>query len=161
MIADDSKGRTAPLVAVTVVMLGVLVLLSGRVGPVQVIQDEFSPEVFPVSAVAEAKAADLTGRTVFNEYLWGGYILYAWPEQRIFIDGMANFFGGALMEEYVTIQLGLQGWDMALRERGVDMLMLRPEVPLVSSARESPDWDVWSEDSVAVVFLRTGSDRSP
>jgi hypothetical protein len=156
MAADDAKGRTGPLVTATVLILVGLAALSGRVGSIQLIQDEFSSEEFPVAAVARAQAEGLGERTMFNEYRWGGYLLYAWPEQRIFIDGMANFFGGALMEEYLALHFGFPGWEATLEERGVDMLLLPPDVPLVASAKASPDWEVWFEDPMAVILLKDG-----
>jgi hypothetical protein len=156
MSADDANARTAPLVLIVLLVLGVLVGLSGRVGTVQLIQDGFSPEEFPVAAVAEAREAGLDDVRMFNEYRWGGYVLYAWPEQTIFIDGMANFFGGALMQEYLSIRYALQGWEATLTDRAVDLLIVPPDVPLAEAAKTSPGWDVWYEDPGAVVLLRAG-----
>lgn len=154
MAADDEGARTAPLVAVVLVILGALVITSGRVGPVQLVQDEFSPVEFPVAAVAEAREAGLNDMVMFNEYRWGGYILFAWPEQRVFIDSMANFFGGELMAEYLGARYLDFGWEEVLRDRGVEMILLPPDVPLVAFLRGSAEWEVWYEDEVAVVLLQ-------
>ncbi len=40
---------------------------------------------------------------IFNHYGWGGFIIGAWPEQRLFIDGRLpqySFAGHSLLEEY-------------------------------------------------------------
>ncbi|HEV8612904.1 MAG TPA: hypothetical protein VGQ73_05290, partial [Gemmatimonadales bacterium] len=73
------------------------------------VQAGFDPAVFPVKAVARARAAGLSG-PVFNEFAWGGYLLYAWPEQRVFIDGQTDFYGVELTREYVAIRGAEPGW---------------------------------------------------
>jgi hypothetical protein len=153
MAEDDLHGRTAPYVVVVTLALCLLAVTSGRVGPLQVVQDEFSMEEFPVEAVDRARKADLHDRRVFTAYHWGGYLLYAWPEQRIYIDGMANFFGSELMVEYLSLLVTQEGWKETIKERGIDLLILPPDVQLAQQARKLPDWSVWHEDPTAVVLL--------
>ena len=52
----------------------------GTVAGVEVVPARFDPKVFPVDAVAKARAERLEG-TLFNNFIWGGYLLHAWPEQ--------------------------------------------------------------------------------
>jgi len=152
MAADDQQARTAPYVLAVLVLLGALTATSGRVGPFQIVHDEFSSEYFPVKAVQMAREGDLHDHTLLTMYHWGGYILYAWPEQTIYIDGMANFFGSELMEEYISVLSTQEGWKDTLSRRGIDLLILPPNVKLASEVRKLPDWSVWYEDSTAVVF---------
>jgi hypothetical protein len=160
MEADDRRARTVPYLVGTLGLLLVLAGTSGRVGPLQVVEDGFSNEDMPVEAVRRAREAGLSHHTLFNEYRWGGYILYAWPEQTIFIDGMANFFGSSLMEEYLSIWLTQEGWKEKLGNRGIDLMILPPEVALAREARKLPEWEVFFEDPTAVV-LRRGGPREP
>lgn len=154
MREDDARGTTTPWVAGVVGVLALLVALSGRVGPVRLIPDEFSPDVFPVTAVARAREAGLDERTIFNEYTWGGYVLWAWPGQRIYVDGMANFFGSSLMDEYVSVMTTRDGWQEILRRRGIDLLLVSPTSLLARRAEASGAWNVWYRDSTAVVLLQ-------
>ncbi|MBT8395706.1 MAG: hypothetical protein KJN92_02015, partial [Gemmatimonadetes bacterium] len=161
MAADDLRAGTAPWIATITFILLLLLAASGRVGPYQVIRNEFSSETFPVDAVQMARDAGLDDLPVFNEYIWGGYILFSWPGQTIFIDGMANFFGGDLMSEYVSIWLTQEGWKEKLAARGIDLMIIPPDGKLALEASKTSEWSVWYEDSVAMVLRRTASGEDP
>jgi hypothetical protein len=150
----DSDARTAPWMVLAVTLLLGLGLAEGRVGSAQVVPNAFSPKVFPVEAVSRARAAGLEQTRMFNEYVWGGYILYAWSEQRVYIDSMANFYGGELMDEYRSVMWVQEGWRNVLRERGIDLLLIGRQSRLAREAAESDEWNVWYEDETAVVLVR-------
>ena len=88
----DGLARAGPWAAAAALALVALAFGGGRVGGAQLLEDRFDERVFPVEAVRRARAAGLTGR-MYNELAWGGYILHAWPEQRVFIDGQTDFYG--------------------------------------------------------------------
>lgn len=113
----------------------------------------FDPAVFPVQAVEKARAAGLRGR-LFNSFIWGGYILYAWPEQQVFIDGQTDFYGEALTRSYADIiQLG-RGWREELARRDISLVMVTPRAPLAGALPLEPGWSVWYRDGTAVVLRR-------
>ncbi len=114
--------------------------------------------MFPVTAVEQARADGLTGTPIFHEYTWGGYLLYAWPGQPIYIDGMANLFGSELMKEYRAVREGSGGWSAALRDRGVRALLLQPRGRLVEEAERSADWRVSHRTRAAVLFVAAGEE---
>ena len=117
------------------------------------VQAGFDPAVFPVEAVARARAAGLSG-PVFNEFAWGGYLLYAWPEQPVFIDGQTDFYGERLTREYATIRETGAGWQEALARRGVALMLLPPDAPLVRALSGSPSWKVEYVDATAALLQR-------
>ena len=151
--ADQARSTTVPWIAGGSVALLAGALLSSR-GIVRVLPNEFSPAVFPVAAVAFARAEGLTGTPIFHEYTWGGYLLYAWPGQRIYIDGMANLFGSDLMKEYRALYDASAGWRQTLEARGVDALLLPPESPLARVVRGADGWTPAHETEAAVLFTR-------
>lgn len=159
MAEDDAGARTVPYVAVVLVILGILGSTSGRIGSFQIIDDSFSSEAFPVEAVHLAREAGLSSHTLFNEYRWGGYLLFAWPEQTIFIDGMANFFGSELMEEYLSVLLTQEGWKDTILERGIDLFIIPTDSRLSQEVRKLPGWFVWFEDPMASVLLYEGTSK--
>jgi hypothetical protein len=126
------------------------------------VQAGFDPTAFPVEAVARARAAGLSG-PVFNEFAWGGYLLYAWPEQRVFIDGQTDFYGEQLTREYATIRETGAGWQEALARRGVELMLLPPDAPLVQALSRSPSWKMQHLDATAVLLQHqpTRRDRTP
>ncbi len=94
----------------------------------------FDPNVFPVEAVAKARAEGVQGR-IFNELAWGGYILYAWPEQKVFIDAQTDFYGEPLSQEYLSIRNAEPGWLNKLQAQGVTTIALPDDAPALRMLR--------------------------
>ena len=147
---------TLPWIIPVVLLMVTLALGRGRLGSAQLIRDEFDPTVFPVKAVSRARDDELMGR-LYHEFTWGGYLLYAWPQQRIFIDGGTDFFGEDLFREYSMIKGMAPGWRDRLRSHGISLLLLRRELPLSHQVARDGTWTMWYCDSLAVVFRRSES----
>ncbi len=116
----------------------------------------FDPAVFPVEAVREARTARLQGR-IFNEFAWGGYLLYAWPEQKVFIDGQTDFYGEAITRSYTRIRGQEPGWREELDRWKIDLLLLPSSSALAAAALATNEWRVWHRDATAMVLVREGT----
>ena len=164
----ESEERTAipgRLAAWSAPALLVLALLHGRIAGRQIVPDQFDGRTFPVAAVQTARAAGLQGN-MFNWFTWGGYILYAWPEQRIFIDGMTDFFGAGLMRSYLAVDGLENGWRGEFKRFDISMVIVPPRHRLVHALRGTGEWRSWYEDQIATILVRdavatpvTASDR--
>jgi hypothetical protein len=137
-------------------MACILLGTRGRIGSQTLIADEFEPTIFPVSAVERARAEGLQGR-LFSEFAWGGYVVYAWPEQKVFIDGGTDFFGAELFREYATIKRMIPGWRALLSKWDFSLMLLRRESNLAHELARQPDWQLWYCDSLAVLMQRRKS----
>ncbi len=153
-VEDDKRGTAIPWIGGVVITLCVIASNHGRIGTFQVIPNQFSPDVFPIVAVQKARDAGLERMNFFHKYVWGGYFLYAWPEQKIYIDGQSNYFGSALLEEYVNLKSAGEGWEDVLRDREINAMLIRVDSQLADTARNHPDWSIWHEDQTAIIFLR-------
>lgn len=90
---------------------------------------------YPCGAVHYMKSAsEQQDRKIFNNYGWGGYLIYVWPEKKLFIDGrlpIYEFAGHTLFEEY--FEFFKEGRSAAkLDQYGIDMVLLRvyPDIKL-------------------------------
>jgi hypothetical protein len=153
---ETTAGRAATVLwAIPVGLLAVaLALAGGRLGSLQLIRDEFDGTVFPVAAVAKARTERLDGR-LYNEFVWGGYLLYAWPEQKIYIDGGTDFFGEELFREYGMIKRMEPGWRDRLAKRDISLALLRRTSPLAHEIARDGTWSLWYCDSLAVLLRRS------
>ncbi len=143
-----SKGRWASLT--TVIMLA-LALMHGNLAGLQLIPDRFDERDFPVVAVERARAAGLQGR-MFNEFIWGGYLIYAWPEQRVFIDG--GFYGEKMTRAYAQILFRGPGWREAMRKWDISLALIPSGSALAFDLVQEPGWSIWHCDETAVVLSR-------
>ena len=147
-----SRGTWPSLVTAGLI---VLAAAGGKVADVPVINARFLPERFPVAAVEKARAAHLTGR-LFSEFTWGGYLLYAWPEQKVFIDGQTDFYGDDLTRTYTRIMSLDPGWRDDLDRWKVSLVIIPDDWRLAAALRQEPGWSVWYEDRTAIILRRNG-----
>jgi len=153
----EQTAKTAPtMIWIAPAVLGMLGLglNRGRLGDSRVIHDTFDATVFPVEAVAHAKASRIQGR-IFSEFTWNGYLEYIWPEQKIFIDGGTDFFGEDLFRDYVKVKLLGSGWRDVLRRWNVAVLLIRRKSSLAREAVREGDWQIAYCDTLAVLLRRT------
>jgi hypothetical protein len=114
----------------------------------------FSAEVFPVAAVDYLRETGFVPPgPVYNEFIWGGYLLYAWPEVPVFIDGQTDFYGEALTREYQAIRFIKPGWQQLLKDRGIRWLIVPPDVPLAGAIGLLDNWKLYYSDETAAVYV--------
>jgi len=113
----------------------------------------FDPATFPVNAVARARAANLQGH-LFNEFSWGGYLLYAWPDQQVFIDGQTDFYGDALTRQYLQVTDLQPGWRTVLASWTISLVLVPTSSALAAQLVREPAWSVWYCDRTAVLLMR-------
>lgn len=154
--ADDARAARGPWGAAVACGLVLLGLLHGRVAETAVVADGFDPEVMPVAAVERARAAGVTGR-LFNHFDWGGYLLYAWPEEKVFIDGATSLYGADVLREYVAIAGVQPGWREALDRRGIDVVLVPPDSPLARALTGDAAWSASYRDATAMLLVRRGA----
>ena len=153
---DAKLGRTAPLVALLCLAFGALAFSGGRVGGFPLVPNRLDPAQFPVEVAARARAEGAEGR-IFHDFIWGGYLLYAWPEQKVFIDGGTDFYGAELMRTYMDIT-GLQpGWRDSLARWDISLALLPAGSALASELAREPAWRVRDCDRTAVLLERGGA----
>jgi hypothetical protein len=119
------------------------------------VRNVYSPKNFPVDAVSWLQENPQLGN-VFNDFMWGGYILYrSWPEQKVFIDGQTDFYGEALTRDYETIMDGFPHWDELMTRYNIQWVIVRDNSPLAKNLQADPvHWQVVYQDSTAVVLSK-------
>jgi hypothetical protein len=158
----DSPGRRSGPWAIGVALpLLLLTVTYSPLSALQAIPGEWSPRVFPVEAVRKAREAKLQGR-IYNEFIWGGYLLKQWPEMKVFIDGQTDFYGEALTRDHWRVGWLQPGWRDVLRRWKVELVLIPSRAPLAHELARDPEWTIWYCDSTAVILNRKpASDRRP
>ena len=151
--AGSATANTVGWVAGAAALAILLGTAHGRLGGRDLLGNSFSAQRLPVAAVDAARSAKLSGR-VFSDFGWGGYLLYAWPEQKVFIDGGTDFYGGDLMRDYSIIRAVRPGWQDLLRSWNISVMVVRPGAPIASELTQDHGWTYWYCDKTAVVLLR-------
>jgi hypothetical protein len=107
----------------------------------------------PAAALDYAKAHDLTGR-VFNEYSFGGYLIFNGIKP--FIDGRADMYGDAFVKRYVEATRDASD-DLAamLDQYHATWTLFAANSPAATLMNHLPGWKRVYADDTAVIHVRT------
>ncbi len=155
-IDGRAAGHALPAMAVALTLAGAVATRNGASLGV-----EIDAKRQPAGALAYLKAHPPQGK-VFNELVWGGYVLHElWPAQRVFIDGQTDFYGEALTAEYLSVRAAEVDWSTTLDRRGIDWVLLPPDAPLARTLQGTAGWRTAYADRVAVVLTRDAPRDAP
>lgn len=115
---------------------------------------EIVAKQFPVRAVEYIRGHDVPG-PMFNTYGYGGYLIGALPEQKVFIDGRGDLYEAAgAFGDYLQVA-GLQPAAFSvLRSYGIRSCLLERKEPLATVLGTLPDWKQEYSDATSVLFVR-------
>ena len=106
---------------------------------------------YPVAALAAVRGS--TG-VLFNEYDWGGYLIWNAPERPVFIDGrLFPFVADDVFGSYRRAIHVLPGWSAALDRWNVTQALVDPGRPLVQALLDE-GWTVRRSDSRSILLER-------
>jgi hypothetical protein len=130
-----------------------LILAVVRVDRTVANQTTVEAQNFPTAAV-EFMRDHRPPQPIYNEYGWGGYLIWKLPDYRVYIDGRADVYGDAFIEEFLATHDGETNWKEPLNKHGVRTVLVKPDAALASLLRQEQGWQKVFEDSQAVVFTR-------
>jgi hypothetical protein len=108
----------------------------------------------PVQAVDFIRAARIQGR-MLNEYVYGGYLSWALPEKKVFIDGRADVYAWTgVFQDYGAWATLRQDPNRLLDHYRIDWCLLSQSAPLARVMRYLPGWSQRYSDSKSMIFTR-------
>ncbi|TKJ31133.1 MAG: hypothetical protein CEE40_02430 [Chloroflexi bacterium B3_Chlor] len=108
---------------------------------------------FPVEAVDFIVERRITGN-MYNLYHWGGYLIWRlYPDHKVFIDGRADVYGDAFIDQYLQVYQLREGWEEPLDAYEVTLVIIDEGSPLSTVLNERPDWERRYADEKAAIFV--------
>jgi hypothetical protein len=109
--------------------------------------------VYPIGAVAYIHEHHLQG-PIFNDFNWGGFLIYALPETPVSIDGRTNVHGAARIENsWNTWNLG-PNWQSDPNLASANLIIAEPTLPLSKALAKNPHYQLAFSDGVSLLFIR-------
>jgi hypothetical protein len=144
--ADRRNAIAAALIVLALVPVAVAFAALHRYEP--------SPVTTPAAAVAALKADGVS--RVFNDYHFGGYLIYAGLSP--YIDGRTDLYGANFtLRQHAAVTLAdLPGLAAILADPAIEATLLTPRTPAVAWLDRDPGWRRLYADATAVVHVRTG-----
>ena len=153
---DAKVASTWPYLVVMLLLFGAAAAGRGTVAGLSVVPNALSPKEFPIALVERARAEQWQGR-LFHDFIWGGYLLYAWPEQKVFIDGGTDFYGPELMRTYMDISDLRPFWRDSLARWEIDRALLPTRSALAHELLQEPGWTLKACDATGAFMELTGA----
>lgn len=100
---------------------------------------------YPVAALPALRA----GPGLFNEYDWGGFLIWHAPATKVFVDSRLIPYVPGVIDDFTTIVEAHPGWRETIARRGVRQLLVRPTAAVAVRARELG----WREGAAGVGFV--------
>ncbi len=111
----------------------------------------------PVKAVAFINSHHLSGN-MLNDYVYGGYLIWAAPEHPVFVDGRADVFEWTgVLGEFGQWAMLKSDPDALLDKYAVAFCLLTKQSPMVRVLPLLNQWKLVYSDDASVIFARTGA----
>ena len=132
-----------------------VVLVAAILAGTHFLKTELLPSRFPVAAVNWLKTNEtmVTGE-MFNDYGWGGYLMWELPGRKVFTDGRNDFYGKELVDEFNTVDDTKPGWEAVFDKYRVGWTILPVNHSLNALLAMKPGWQREYGDDVAVIYVR-------
>lgn len=113
---------------------------------------EKESEIFPSQAVDILLNENNPGK-IFNEYNWGGYLIWHLRDFQVFVDGRTDLYGDEILDDYLAVVKVQKGWNQILDINKIDILLIKSGSNLEIFAKNK-GWHTIYKDSIAVVLGR-------
>jgi hypothetical protein len=134
-------------VAALLVLLAVV-----KIGDTLMKNEEAIAALYPVEAVNFLNEEDSIGPLGFNNYNWGGYLI--WRGLPVFVDGRADVYMDEFLLYYMQAFQAKPDWREPLDDFDVDYVLMERDTPLTVVLVESDDWREVYRDDIAQIFTR-------
>ena len=112
----------------------------------------------PIAAVGYLKTHP--GGKLFNEMGYGSYLIWAIPEQGVFVDPRVELYPYTQWQDYVRITRGAD-YNRILERYGADRILLSKERQgdLAAILVDDPGWQLEYEDAYAQVWTKIDHEK--
>lgn len=114
-----------------------------------------NPHYWPVALLPELKeyeASHPEGTPIFNDYLYGGFLIYFTPKLRVFIDGRCELYGDQGLMNYETLD---KFTIPQFADRfGCDIALLKNDSHVNNGMQKLIHWKVWKQTTKAILYRR-------
>jgi hypothetical protein len=143
-ITGEERKPVYRVAALMVMLLGLLILVVKVESPAYLLRD------YPLQAITWAERngkLDENTHMVTRDYA-GNYIDLRYGGRiKEFIDDRYDMYPQSVIDDYTLLNDGKKGWDAALRERSVNLVIWDADSPFGQLLLASPDWKIIYTDS--------------
>ncbi len=160
-LAFDKIARNKFILIVATIIIGLL--SAQRI--LDIVPKTLNPDLnfrmggYPIDAVNWLKAnPDKIGTKMFNEYGHGGFLVWQYPEQQVFVDGRMPFWQTddkfVFFDSQYAIGAQPGAIEMLEEKYGVDWIIIQPRRPLDWALSGQDSWEQVYQDNFVVIYIK-------
>jgi hypothetical protein len=149
-LLDPGRLLRAGILLLGLVVVAVALAWGRDLSPAKL--EEAVERVFPARAVRFVREQGYPG-TVYNDFNWGGFLIWTLPEKPVPLDGRTNLHGDERILRFGKTWAGLPGWDTDPDLTAAGVVIAGVDQPLTELLRRDPRFRAVYEDKVARVFV--------
>jgi hypothetical protein len=111
--------------------------------------------IFPVAAANAVAERGYQG-PLFNDFNWGGYLMWRLPQLPVAIDGRSHLHDAQRVMHFNQIWEGKPNWREASELRDARLIIAEKYAPLTQLLRLDQRFKLVYEDEIAVIFIASG-----
>jgi len=109
----------------------------------------------PVKALSFIRRSGLSGR-MLNDYNYGGYLIWAAPERKVFADGRGDVYEWTgVFADYMKFATLREDPGFLLDKYRIDYCLLNRDAAVLRVMRLLPGWKPVYSDDMSAVFVRS------
>lgn len=118
-----------------------------------------NPNYWPIAAApALQKAIQSAGDPrVFNQMTFGGYLIYAVPDAKVFIDDRCELYGDAFLLQYESLMTRPEEFDAVASQWNLNQALISSRSKLAAYLADHAGWRKSFADDTASLFLRNNA----
>jgi hypothetical protein len=150
-----ARDRRAPNLVMMLIALGIAIFAF----PTSSDLERQVNEANPVKALDFMRRTGLTGR-MLNGYEYGGYLIWAAPQHKVFVDGRADIYDWTgVLKNYGAWATLQQDPKILLDKYQVDFCLISQTAPMARVLPYLPGWKLLYSDGSSVIFGRSGAPK--
>jgi hypothetical protein len=111
---------------------------------------EAQAEFLPVKVANYLNTAK-PAQPMFNTYNWGGYLLFAAPDYKVFVDGRTDLYDDQILNKWRLAMLG-ENWQQVFSEYDIKLVVIEKDSTLAKILAAQPGWKLGYSDEKVVVY---------
>jgi signal transduction histidine kinase len=113
-----------------------------------------NPVKYPDGAIAYMRANGIQGR-IFNDWVWGGYLIWYMPQVKVFVDGREHpYVPTGVVNDYLAATSS-QSPQPVLDKYRIEYVLMPVDSPMAKSLMVSPGWLLSYSDETSVLLHRS------
>jgi hypothetical protein len=153
---------------ISAVVVGLAILLQTAGARVPILGRgwaKLDPKIWPIDLLAQLRVcepANAPDARIFNDYRFGGFLIYFTPGLKVFVDDRFEVYGDRWLQNFTDARQNHPEWvEFWARQYQIGYALVETGSPFDHYLGNAPGWVVLGHSEPATLYRRLGQDQKP